>query len=114
MFRILRYTPYEGEQGILITVHTYFHNPHPTLKIFIRLLVGSMAVATKIQRAQVLDGEEDLWRLEGMIPRFDSHRSPSQTVTVSVQALDRNNTILDHVTFGEFTYWESGPSQSGI
>ncbi|KAI0051254.1 hypothetical protein FA95DRAFT_1570125 [Auriscalpium vulgare] len=108
MFRILAYTPHEGEPGVPITVHTYFHNLYPTRRVFLRLVIGSKAIGTEIRRMS--EGENETWRLEGAIPPFHIHKASSPTIAVTVQAVDSDNNILDTITFGQFTYWDSGGS----
>ncbi|KAI0321085.1 hypothetical protein OF83DRAFT_415525 [Amylostereum chailletii] len=108
MFRVLGYTPHEGDEGVPITVETRFQNHYPDRRVFLRMVIGTRAVGTDIHR--IGDGDAEVWRLEGTIPPFHAQRSESPIVAISIQAVDGQNNILDSVTFGEFTYWSSGGS----
>ncbi|KAA1474248.1 hypothetical protein DENSPDRAFT_840821 [Dentipellis sp. KUC8613] len=108
MFHVLAYTPREGEQGIPLTVYTRFDNHFPNRRVFLRIVIGQRGIATEIHR--IAYGGQEAWRLEGTVPDFHVHRSSSSTFTVSIQAVDSKHAILDSVTFGEFTYWDSGVS----
>ncbi|TFY66515.1 hypothetical protein EVG20_g4568 [Dentipellis fragilis] len=111
MFHVMGYTPREGEQGIPLTVYTRFDNHFPNRRVFLRIIIGQRGIATEIRR--IAYGGHEAWRLEGTVPDFHVHRSSSSTFTVSIQAVDSKHAILDSVTFGEFTYWDSGQS-SGL
>ncbi|KAF6760008.1 developmental regulator medusa [Ephemerocybe angulata] len=82
IIHVLGYTPQEGEHGVPITVRIHFR-PELADAMYVRLVVGHKAVATK----------------------FDDDRYSSSKVMISVQALNDENTILDSVVFGEFSYW---------
>jgi hypothetical protein len=104
MIQVLGYTPTEGERGVPITVHINFHQ-ESLEAVYIRLVVGHKAVATKVRELSNAIGG---WQLEAFAPPFDKQQSASAKVLVTVQALNEKNSILDSVTFGEFSYWVSG------
>lgn len=105
IIHVLGYTPTEGERGVPITVRIHFQ-PDLASAMYVRLVVGTKAVPTKVRLLpSVTYGR---WQLHAAAPPFDKSLSPSTKVLISVQALNEENTILDSVTFGEFTYWASG------
>ncbi|TFY79719.1 hypothetical protein EWM64_g4291 [Hericium alpestre] len=111
MFRVLKYTPREGEADVPLTVYTHFYNLFPEEQVFLRVVIGQKGVATTLQKDDMGGmGGPDCWRLEGMVPPFEVHRSMNPTVTVSIQAVTDKHEILDSSTFGEFTYWNAGVS----
>ncbi|KAK7035267.1 hypothetical protein VNI00_012034 [Paramarasmius palmivorus] len=106
MINVVSYSPHEGERGVPITVTIHF-NHSSSNAIFVRLVVGSRAVATKVR--EMPNDQYGRWQLDAIIPPLDpSH--PSDKVPLSVQALDQTNQVLDSVTFGEFSYWLSDRS----
>ncbi|KAL0580340.1 hypothetical protein V5O48_001677 [Marasmius crinis-equi] len=106
MFHVLDYSPKEGEKGVPITVRIHF-NHSSSNAIFVRLVVGSRAVATKVR--EVPDVIYGRWQLDATVPALDPLYA-SDKVLLSVQALDQGNNVLDSVTFGEFSYWLSDRS----
>ncbi|KAL0956078.1 hypothetical protein HGRIS_002247 [Hohenbuehelia grisea] len=106
MIQVLGYTPREGERGVPITVHINY-NRDSLSSVYIRLLVGQRPVATTVR--QLNDANNCRWTLDAIAPAPDRYsRSPRALLTV--QALGKNDTVLDSVTFGEFVYWVSGSS----
>ncbi|RDB25379.1 hypothetical protein Hypma_008094 [Hypsizygus marmoreus] len=101
---VLGYTPTEGEGGAPISVRIHFR-PEYTDAIFVRLVVGHKAVATTVHEIPDVPCQ---WQLDAVAPPFDQNAFPSHKVLISVQALDKDNAILDTVTFGEFCYWAPG------
>ena len=101
IIHVLGYTPTEGERGVPITVRIHF-DPGLAEAIYVRLVVGHKAVATKVR--ELSGATYGRWQLDANIPAFDE-REPSTKVLISVQALNESDTILDSVTFGEFSYW---------
>ncbi|KAF8894919.1 hypothetical protein CPB84DRAFT_1782635, partial [Gymnopilus junonius] len=100
IIHVLGYTPTEGEHGVPITVRIDFH---PDLAdACVRLVLGTKARL--------------LWSLAARCssPPFDPTDSASSgtKVLISVQALSKENTIIDSVTFGEFSYWAPGTASS--
>jgi hypothetical protein len=104
MIQVLGYTPIEGEPGVPITVHINFHQ-ESLEAVYVRLVVGHKAVATKVR--ELSNAACGKWQLEALAPLFDRQQSASAKVLVAVQALNEENSILDSVTFGEFSYWVS-------
>jgi hypothetical protein len=100
---VLGYTPSEGERGVPITVRIHFQ-PDGTDALFVRLVVGQKAIATKVR--ELPNYSYGRWQLDANIPANDPSFSPK--VLLSVQALNDKNEILDSVTFGEFSYWSPG------
>ncbi|KAH9485299.1 hypothetical protein JR316_0002207 [Psilocybe cubensis] len=104
IIHVLGYTPTEGDHGVPITVRIHFQ-PDLATAMYVRLVVGTKAVPTKVRLLpSVAYGR---WQLHAAAPPLDKPLAPSPKVLLSVQALDDENTILDSVTFGEFTYWSS-------
>jgi hypothetical protein len=54
------------------------------------------------------------WQLEAAIPPFSRHNSTLPNLPLTIQALTDDNTLLDSVTFGEFTYWLPGMNSSAF
>lgn len=107
IIHVLGYTPTEGERGVPITVRIHFH-PDLADAMYVRLVIGSKAVPTKVRLLpQVSYGR---WQLHASAPPLDPAQHTNSKVLISVQALNEENTILDSVTFGEFTYWTPGIS----
>lgn len=101
MIHVLGYTPTEGECGVPITVRIHFH-PELAQAIYIRLVVGHQAVATKVR--ELPNTTYGRWQLDASAPPYDD-RTTSTKVLIAVQALNEDDAILDSVTFGEFSYW---------
>jgi hypothetical protein len=105
LIHVLGYTPGEGEQGIPITANINFScQVEPAVRV--RLVVGRRAIATQVK--ELIDQTYGRWQLEGTVPPFARQRTTSPKVFLTVQAVNLDNVVLDSVTFGEFTYWESG------
>lgn len=105
IIHVLGYTPTEGERGVPITVRIHFH-PDLADAMYVRLVVGNKAVPTKVRQLHGLTYGR--WQLHAAAPPFDRLQFPSTKVLISVQALNKDNAILDSVTFGEFSYWAPG------
>ncbi|KAF8647177.1 hypothetical protein AX16_007006 [Volvariella volvacea WC 439] len=106
MIHVLGYTPTEGECGVPITVRIHFH-PDIAEAIYVRLVIGSKAVATKVRE---LPGTTyGRWQLDATAPPLDDNTA-SAKVVIAVQALNESDIILDSVTFGEFSYWTPQPA----
>lgn len=105
LIHVLGYTPTEGERGVPISVRTHFH-PDLVEPIYVRLVVGNKPVATKVRELPgIIYGR---WQLDAAAPPCDSHHTPSPKVLISIQALNDDNSVVDSVTFGDFSYWTSG------
>ena len=105
IIHVLGYTPTEGERGVPITVRIHFR-PDLADAMYVRLVVGNKAVPTKVRQLHGLTYGR--WQLHAAAPPFDRLQFPSTKVLISVQALNKDNAILDSVTFGEFSYWAPG------
>lgn len=105
LIRVHGYTPGEGEQGVPITANISFeYYVEPT--VCVRLVVGRRAIATQVR--ELADPSHGKWQVEGTVPPPVRQQPASPKVLLTVQAVGADNIILDSVTFGEFTYWESG------
>ncbi|GLB37234.1 putative regulator medusa [Lyophyllum shimeji] len=109
IIHVLGYTPTEGESGAPISVRIHFH-PDLAQEIYVRLVVGHKAVPTTVR--EIHDAPYGRWQLDAVAPPFDQSASPSPKVLISVQALTKDDAILDTATFGEFSYWAPGSSSS--
>ncbi|KAK1229154.1 hypothetical protein PQX77_007726 [Marasmius sp. AFHP31] len=106
MFRVVGYSPQEGEGGVPITVRMDFIHSSPDA-IFVRLVVGVRPVPTKVE--ELPTEKFGKWKLDATVPVLDSSAT-SERVLLSVQALNQSNRVLDAVTFGGFSYWLSDRS----
>ncbi|KAJ3793566.1 hypothetical protein GGU11DRAFT_394735 [Lentinula aff. detonsa] len=111
MIHVLEYSPKEGERGVPITVRLHFNHNNSSDAVFLRLVVGSTPMPTKVR--ELPDVAYGRWQLDATAPA-----SSSDKVLLSVEALDKNSQVVDKVTFGEFTYWipnskfpQTAPSQ---
>jgi hypothetical protein len=105
LIRVLSYAPHEGEGGVPIAVRIQFpfeQNGVQDDALYVRLLVGNKALPTRVTRVSSVE-----YILHASIPSFDP-QNPSTSVYMSVQALKDDTTILDCITFGQFTYWNNG------
>lgn len=102
---VIGYTPSEGECGVPITVRIHFQ-PGVADSLYVRLVIGDKAIATKV--SELHDCSYGRWQIGAHIPPSDPHL-PTK-VPLSIQAVNRNNEVLDSVVFGEFSYWSSGSS----
>ncbi|KJA27772.1 hypothetical protein HYPSUDRAFT_197932 [Hypholoma sublateritium FD-334 SS-4] len=108
IIHVLGYTPTEGERGVPITVRIHFH-PDLADAMYVRLVVGNKAVPTKVRQLPAVTYGR--WQLYAAAPPFD-RAAGSTKVLIAVQALNKDNDILDSVTFGEFSYWAPGERRS--
>ncbi|KAJ7675068.1 hypothetical protein B0H17DRAFT_1207933 [Mycena rosella] len=108
MIQVLEFNPNEGEEGAPITVRIHFHSESSD-PIHVRLVVGNKAVSTAVRE---LGGVEyGRWQLDAAAPALGHLATPDTKVLVTVQALNGENTILDSVPVGEFSYWECDGSR---
>ena len=105
IIHVLGYPPTEGERGVPITVRIHFH-PDLADAMYVRLVVGNKAVPTKVRQLPAVTYGR--WQLYAAAPPFDRAHADSTKVLIAVQALNKDNDILDSVTFGEFSYWAPG------
>ncbi|KAG1777021.1 hypothetical protein EV702DRAFT_948143, partial [Suillus placidus] len=105
ILHVLGYTPAEGEQNVPVVVN---FNCTADLAVgsHIRLVVGRRAVGTKVRELE--PAGHGHWQLEATVPLFSRHNSTSPNLPLTIQALADDKTLLDSVTFGEFTYWKPG------
>lgn len=105
ILHILGYTPPEGEENVPVTVN-FNCTADLAAGSHIRLVVGRRAVSTKVRELEPPGYGH--WQLEAAIPPFTRHNSTIPSLPLTVQALADDGTLLDSVTFGEFTYWLPG------
>ncbi|KAG1746082.1 hypothetical protein EDB19DRAFT_375062 [Suillus lakei] len=104
ILRVLGYTPAEGEQNVPVVVN-FNCTADLAAGSHIRLVVGRRAVGTKVRELEPAGYGH--WQLEAIVPPFSRHNSTSPNLPLTIQALADDKMLLDSVTFGEFTYWES-------
>lgn len=105
--RVLSYAPHEGESGVPIAVRIQFPLEQDDA-LYVRLLIGNKALPTRVTPVSTVE-----YLLHASIPPFDL-QSSSQTAHMSIQAFKDDNTIIDCITFGQFTYWNNGSYASFI
>ncbi|KAJ6499426.1 hypothetical protein C8R45DRAFT_115290 [Mycena sanguinolenta] len=103
MIQVLDFNPNEGEEGAPITVRIHFHS-ESTEPIHVRLVVGNKAVSTTVRELDTV--EYGTWQLDAAAPALGHLSTTDNRVLITVQALDAQNTVLDSVPVGNFTYWE--------
>lgn len=102
---VMSYTPGEGSQGTLISVN-FTCKADLAIGIHIRLVVGRRAVSTQVH--EIDSPGCGRWQLEGRAPSFAKQKSPSPMVPLTIQAVDKENQVVDSVTFGDFLYNNAG------
>ncbi|KAG1878208.1 hypothetical protein F4604DRAFT_1652486 [Suillus subluteus] len=105
ILHVLGYTPAEGEQNVPVVVN-FNCSADLAAGSHIRLVVGRRAVGTKVRELGPTGYGH--WQLEATVPLFSRHNSTSPNMPLTIQALADDKTLLDSVTFGEFTYREPG------
>ncbi|KAJ7188387.1 hypothetical protein C8R46DRAFT_1242905 [Mycena filopes] len=108
MIQVLDFNPNEGEEGAPITVRIHFHS-ESTEPIHVRLVVGNKAVSTAVRELGGVDYGR--WQLDAAAPALGHISTTDNKVVITVQALNADNTVLDSVPVGEFSYWEYGASR---
>ncbi|KAJ7714175.1 hypothetical protein DFH07DRAFT_863557 [Mycena maculata] len=109
MIQVLEFNPNEGEEGAPITVRIHFHS-ESSEPIHVRLVIGNKAVSTAVR--ELAGVEYGRWQLDAAAPALDHLATTDPKVLITVQALNAENTILDSVPVGEFSYWECGSSRT--
>jgi hypothetical protein len=108
---VLGFLPAEGEVGCPITVRIQFTEKwNHTQKVSVRLVVHDKPVATDVSADAY-----GTYKLGASMPHFGPQvlASYASRVPLSVQVLDTSTqTVLDQLTFGDFTYWTSRSSFS--
>nr|GAT57689.1 predicted protein [Mycena chlorophos] len=103
MLQVLALNPQEGEEGAPITVRIHFH-AHTEDPIHVRLVVGNKAVNTAVRELEGFDYGR--WQLDAAAPALAQLDTDSNSVLVTVQAVDAENRVLDSVPAGQFVYWD--------
>ncbi|KAI9572077.1 hypothetical protein HD554DRAFT_2296495 [Boletus coccyginus] len=98
---VMSYAPGEGTQGTPISV-SFACKADLAVGIHIRLVVGRRAVSTQVHEIDAPGCGR--WQLNGRAPSFSKHRSSSTMVPLTIQAVDKENHVVDSVTFGDFFY----------
>ncbi|KAG9316450.1 hypothetical protein JVU11DRAFT_2484 [Chiua virens] len=98
---VMSYSPGEGDQGTLISVN-FTCKADLAIGIHIRLVVGRRAVSTQVR--EIDSPGYGHWQLVGHAPSFVKQKSASAMVPLTIQAVDKENTVVDSVTFGDFVY----------
>ncbi|KAG8213786.1 hypothetical protein J3R82DRAFT_10498 [Butyriboletus roseoflavus] len=102
---VMSYAPGEGDQGTPISVN-FTCKADLALDMNIRLVVGRRAVGTHVH---AIDNPRDgRWQLTGHAPSFLKQASSSPMVPLTIQAVDKENHVVDSVTFGDFVYHHVG------
>ncbi|KAJ8077058.1 hypothetical protein PM082_001481 [Marasmius tenuissimus] len=105
-FRVVDYSPQEGEGGVPITVRIHFHQDSPNA-IFVRLVVGGRPVPTRVEELPGVKFAK--WKLHATVPVLDPS-STLESVSLEIQALDQSSRVLDLANAGNFSYWLSDRS----
>ena len=128
LIRVLDYATTEGSQGNWITANINLVGENYLVyrggenyivyqcgdnlvyqggeRVRVRLIIGHRAIETSI--TELPDQTCGRWQLGGTIPHFSVHQTNTTRFNLAVQAVDSHTVLLDHVEFGEYTYWDSG------
>lgn len=98
LIHVRAYTHPDTRRGIPITARIDFYSDNLS-SAQVRLVVDDIAVPTKV--SLLSNTSTGRWHLEAFPPLSDRLSSSSST-SITVQAL-ANGSVLDSVTFGEFT-----------
>ncbi|KAG6829555.1 hypothetical protein H0H92_004224 [Tricholoma furcatifolium] len=81
--------------------------------LFVERCVGCERVLSAeghVPPVEIQDAPYGRWQLDAFAPPIDATSTPK--VRLAVQALNKDNAILDTAVFGEFFYWSHSPSSS--
>ncbi|KAJ8587635.1 hypothetical protein M405DRAFT_821217 [Rhizopogon salebrosus TDB-379] len=104
---VLGYAPAEGEDSVHIVVN-FKCTGGRAAGCHIRLVVGRRAVRTKVRELE--PPGYGYWQLEAAVPPFVRHNSTTPNVPLTIQVVTDDDTlfddgtVVDSVTFGQFTY----------
>ncbi|KAL4074280.1 hypothetical protein J3A83DRAFT_4187756 [Scleroderma citrinum] len=101
---VLSYTPAHGDEGTLIRA-TFTCKGDIGFDVRIRLVIGALRVTTNVDELEQTGSES--WQLDASVPSFDRVRWSSRTVPLTIEAIDKDNQVLDWVRFGDFTYGDA-------
>lgn len=101
---VLSYSPAHGTAGTRLQV-TFNCKNDIGLDVRVRLVVGSLRVTTSIDESEPPGSGS--WQLDASVPSFAKARWPSSTVPLTIEAVDKDNRVLDWVRFGAFTYGDA-------
>lgn len=104
---VMSYTPSEGDNGTPISVN-FSCKADLAFGIHIRLVVGRRAVSTQVHEIDAPGCGR--WQLLGHAPSFAKQQSSSAIVPLTIQAVNKENQVVDSVTFGDFVYHDLGAS----
>ncbi|KAH0827594.1 hypothetical protein J3R83DRAFT_4319 [Lanmaoa asiatica] len=108
---VMSYAPGEGDEGTPILVN-FTCKADLAVGIHIRLVVGRRAVSTHVH--EIDSPGCGRWQLKGHAPSFSKQRSSSATVPLTIQAVDKENQVVDSVTFGDFVYHDSDDGETSL
>lgn len=98
---VLSYSPAHGIAGTRLRV-TFTCKSGIGIDVRIRLVVGSLRVTTNVDESD--PPGSGCWLLDASVPSFAKARWHSPTVPLTIEAVDKDNHVLDWVRFGAFTY----------
>lgn len=98
---VLSYSPAHGIAGTRLRV-TFTCKTGIGLDVRIRLVVGSLRVTTNVDESD--PPGSGCWLLDASVPSFAKARWHSPTVPLTIEAVDKDNHVLDWARFGAFTY----------
>lgn len=102
---VLEFYPTEGELDVPVSVRIHF-DYHTPQDVYLRLVFGeTTSVATNVR--ELPDLSYGRWMLEAAAPALDAF-TPGSAVRVRVQAVTKDDTVLDTAMVGDFTYWAEG------
>ncbi|KAI6038487.1 hypothetical protein EDC04DRAFT_1965835 [Pisolithus marmoratus] len=102
---VLSYSPAHGMAGTRLQV-TFTCKGDAGLDVRVRLVVGSLRVTTNVDESDIPGSGS--WLLDASVPPFAKARWCSPTVPLTIEAVDKDNRVLDWVRFGAFTYGDAG------
>ncbi|PCH43836.1 hypothetical protein WOLCODRAFT_104274 [Wolfiporia cocos MD-104 SS10] len=105
--RVFGYHPFQGTPGTVITV-TLTLSLRTTEMIYMRLVLGRTALSTAVRK--LANGG---YELQAAVPA-DGYAPETSTVSLSAQALNSSNEVLDSVTFGNFTCIHIAPNSCSV
>ena len=100
LFHISHYHEFEAQAGDRVVIAVDFRY-QSTKETFLRLVLGRRPLHTSVRRVP----ESSRWEIAAVIPPPQAYANPTAPIPLSVQALDEDNSILDSVVAGSFTYW---------
>lgn len=100
--RVYAYSPPQGPPGATITANIDF-TMQAADTIFLRLVLGRRALTTSVRRLP-----DRHFELQARVPIRDVQAITNSVMTLSAQALNNTDEVVDTVTFGNFTVVDIG------